>query len=894
MRTHSQGFRLLLLLPLLATWLSFPSTGIRAQGSWIPANADLSYPRTLIKLSELPALRQWIGSNSENFSLYQGLYADAWGSNPPQTLVSNGDRRVAAHAAKNCAYVLLLNRKPVPPLTLDTLTTTEANTLRNKAINLLQRMNTDVEVYPDFGNYLWRANELMDNLIAYDLLKGAGVADSTLDSARTLLHEYLTSFHTQVAFNTFGLGLTSLHVDNHTLRAVAALGMGAVVLNNATSSSVDGQPQKWIQTALWNIDNVLWRSGVRQSEPGQIGGYAEGPHYLRFGMRHSLEFFHALHNFIPDTTLSVSFDGHNASIRHPWHDPNFENLWEWVMRIRMPDGRDPQVEDCFAQTFNADMALTEQSRFRPTYHGSRFNPAAPTSLWDQLHHSSDDVVADFLSAMTAPTTDSFDLFQTLPLSGDVIMRSGWDTTSTYMHLCVKSGLARSSANGHNHVDVTSFNLHARGQELAIDPGYLKWERRDEVDGPTHHNMILIDGQGPTEASTGNAGDANATILSTFDFQRLDFTSIQTNYRSTDIIRRPMFVRRDYFLLSDKVGSAQPHDYRWQLHALGLEGGDSTHGTFSMDSPNQSGLWSKNGVYLQATVTATGGLSALVTDSARHELRYDSAETHTVLHADKSGQAQTYFLAALVPFEADSPNVELLCGASCDAMAIRRGGFVDIASLRSTVTAAQSGLAADLYGNAGAYFYSENAQGQLDQMVLQDGNLLMLGSDTICWSSNSSEYALARMDSVTYEAFAGEPTTVYFYHLGFVPASVLGWNVVQSWSYDANLDRLEVIVGGQGRFTIHKDFIIGSVNPNAANLLAWPNPFENALSVNCLVGEGTVQIQSVDGKDAWGMHFSNGPQVALDFSGHPAGAYLISFTDAFGQMLGTTKVIHAGH
>lgn len=882
------------MLFLLAAFHPFALSSLQAQGSWIPTNADLSYPRTLVKLAELPALRQWIGGDPENFSLYQGLYADAWGANPPQTLVTNGDRRIAAHTAKNCAYVLLLNRKPVPPQTLDSLTTTEANSLRTKAINLLQRMNTDVEVYPDFGNYLWRANELVDNLIAYDLLKGAGVPDSSLDSARSLLHEYLTAFHTQVAFNTFGLGLTSLHVDNHTLRAVGALGMGAVVLNNATSSSVDGQPQKWIQTALWNIDNVLWRSPVRQSEPGQIGGYAEGPHYLRFGMRHNLEFFHALHNFIPDTTFSVSFDGNTASVRHPWHDTNFHNLWEWVMRVRMPDGRDPQVEDCFAQTFNADMTLTEQSRFRPTYHGSRFNPAAPTTLWEQLHHSSDDVVADFLSAMTPPTTDSFALFQVLPTSGDVIMRSGWDTTSTYMHICAKSGIARSSANGHNHVDVTSFNLHARGQELAIDPGYLKWERRDEVDGPTHHNMLLIDGQGPTEASTGNAGDVNAAILSTFDFLRLDFASILATYRNTDIVRRPMFVRRDYFLLSDQVDAAQPHAYRWQLHALGLAGGDSTHGAFVLDPQAQSASWAKNGVNLHATVTASDGLSALLADSARHELRYDSAETHSVLHADKSGQAQTYFLAAMIPFQSDSPNVELLCAAACDAMAIRRGGFVDIASLRSTVTAVESGLAADLVGNAGMYFYSEDGQGDMDQMVLQEGDLLKIGPDTICWATSPSEYALARMDSTTYEAFAGEPATLYFCHLGFVPASVIGWNVVQSWTYDANLDRLVVVIGGAGRFTIHEDFIIGAANPSDLTIHTWPNPVSDALNINCLVAEGTIHVRSVDGKEAWGMRFVNGPQVTLDFAGRPAGAYLVTVADADGVIRGTSKVLHAVH
>ncbi|HEX2899010.1 MAG TPA: hypothetical protein VHS96_04745, partial [Bacteroidia bacterium] len=179
-----------------------------AQGAWLPPNADLSYPRTLVKLQELPGLRAWIDGNAEMHRLYRGVYSDAWGQNPPQNLVSDGQRRVAAHTAKNCAFVYLLNRKPLLPTGLDTLTTTEANHLRVKAIGLIERMNTNVETYPDFGNYLWRANEIMDNMIAYDLLKGAGVHDTLLAASRAKLHEYATNFHVQVAFNTFGLGLT--------------------------------------------------------------------------------------------------------------------------------------------------------------------------------------------------------------------------------------------------------------------------------------------------------------------------------------------------------------------------------------------------------------------------------------------------------------------------------------------------------------------------------------------------------------------------------------------------------------------------------------------------------------------------------------------------------------
>ncbi|HEX2900680.1 MAG TPA: T9SS type A sorting domain-containing protein, partial [Bacteroidia bacterium] len=684
--------------------------------------------------------------------------------------------------------------------------------------------------------------------------------------------------------------LTSLHVDNHTLRACGALGMSAVVLNDVTSTSADGQPNKWIQTALWNIDNVLWRSNVRQSDPGQIAGYSEGPHYLRFGMRHCLEFFHAMGNFAPDATFSVSFDGSTRNVRHPFYDPNFELLWEWVMRIRMPDGRDPQIEDSFAQTFNADMTLTGQSRFRPTYHGSRFNPAAPTTLEDQLHHSSDDIVADFISAMTPPTTDTFPLLQVLPQSGDIVMRSGWDTTSTYLHIAAKNGRTRSSANGHNHVDVTGFILHARGQELAIDPGYLKWDRRDEVDGPSHHNMILVNGAGPTEATTGVAGDADGFAGGEFDFKNMDYAEVSTTYQGAGIVRKPLFVRSDYFLIADEVTAASPNSYQFQLHALGLEGGDSTHGSFVLDSIGSGGTWSKNGVNLRAVVTANGGLTSLGRATQIHELRYDSMETHTVLHANKNAVSNANFLAALIPYENDSPDVALLCGLGCDAIRVRRGGFVDVASLRASVPASETGLAQDLTANAQMAFYSESSTGEFSQFLIENGTLLKYGADTLGYATQAANWALGKMDSTIYEAYAGATATYYVYHLGFVPGSVLGFGTVQSWQYDLGLDRLEIVIGTPGRFTIHKDVIIGGESGAGEKVLTiWPNPGNGHVQVRTLAQNGTLEVMALDGRQVFAQVFAQST-FDLDLHGLPLGIYLIRVKDAEGNVIGVEKLV----
>ena len=52
-------------------------------------------------------------------------------------------------------------------------------------------------------------------------------------------------------------------------------------------------------------------------------------------------------------------------------------------------------------------------------------------------------------------------------------------------------------------------LHAQGQLLALDPGYLSYERRAEVGQATNHNLVLVDGAGPALGTPG-AGSAHFT------------------------------------------------------------------------------------------------------------------------------------------------------------------------------------------------------------------------------------------------------------------------------------------------------------------------------------------------------------------------------------------------
>lgn len=859
---------------------------VLAQGAWQPSNADFSYPRTLVKLAELPTLRAWIQSQPEIYEIFDKLYSQTLSANPNAN-ISNGERRQAAHTAKNSAFIYLLNRKPFNG-SLDTLTTAEANLFLNKALDMLDLINNDVEVYPNFENYLWRSSEICENLIAYDLLKGAGVADSLLANGRSLLHSYLTDFHTQVSFNTFNLGLTSLHVDNHTLRAVGAIGMGAVVLNDLQSSDNNGRPSTWIQTALFQIDNVLWTSNIRQSEPGQMAGYSEGPHYLRFGMKHNLEFFHALANFIPDTTLTASFGGITRNIRHPFYDPNFDNLWEWVMRIRMPDGRNPRLEDCFAVTFNCDMALTEKPQFRPNYYTSNLNWRSPNTLWEQLHHSSDDMAADFIASMTPSAPISYPLLQVLPTSGNVVFRSGWDSTSTYLHVSAKNGRTRTSANGHNQVDVTSFELHARGQELVRNPGYLKWDRRLEVAGPEYHNMILVDGEGPANAVTGNAGDADGFAENSFSLARMDYAEIRSNYKNTNFIRKPFFVRKDYFLISDDVSSNTNHNFQLQLHGQGKFLGDSTTGLLDFDSLAQMGQYSKNEVNLAAIVTAKGGLDQFKHQDYIHELFYDSMETHSALQAIRANVSETQFLTALIPYELDSPEVDLI-GANKEGIEIERGGFMDAAFV-GTHFASNNVWNVDLLSDAKFSFYSEKIGSGFSDFFIENGSILRNGNDTLVYVSAIGDWALSKLDADNYEAFGSQACTIYLYGLGFEPGSILGWNVVDTWSYDANLDRTEIVLLGPGYFQIHRAQILGSAAANSNNTIAiWPNPGNGLFRVKAPIESGSGSLFNSNGLKLKSFKFGL-QEFEINLTGYASGIYFLRIENEEGELLGTEKLI----
>jgi hypothetical protein len=773
-------------------------------GSWQPSGADLSYPRTLLKATALADVQASLTAPNRH-ALYQTLWADVQGA-PPADNTSASGRRARATWAKNAAFVVLLNQQPAGP-SLAPVPSATHEALVASTRGLLEAINTDVEPFAtwsgaSYDNWQWRSKELLDYLIAYDLLRGAGETAASLAASQARLQAFAGNLYRQSTTPFMGMSFYGAVKNNHTLMTAAALGTAAVVLNDASSADANQQPSRWAGAGLYTIDNVLWRDAQRQSDSTQVAGYAEGPYYCKYALLNCLPYFRAMGNFLPDGRLSYTFGSSTRSIRNPFFDPKYDRLYEWLTAIRMPDGRLPALEDSYVDMGVPELALTGKPQYVKSMYFGKMSGTGMASELAQLRDVTVDMRAAWLAAAVAPTAPAHPALTVLPASGNLIFRSGADSSATYLHVYGRGGLAQSNSGGHNQGDASSFILEAQGQLLALDPGYLSYARRAEVGAATNHNLVLVDGAGPALGAPGATNSAPAAIQRTFQTPQLSYGEVTTAYQNASLTRKTLFVRNTYFLLADAVSAAAPHAYTWQLHGYGLEGGTPATGTFAGDLAGHEGSWQKNGVNLLAHVAATGGAATYTTATNSHETTYNTAENHTTLLVQQSGAAQTQFLAALYPYAAQPPQVATTSQATTAALATIADGFIDVAFAQadSVLTTDTSGrLPQAVQADGLLNFYSAAADGSFAQLFVQAGTTLQVGPAAVLTSTRRADVSWQRTCAGQYAGYASRATTLKL-ALGSAPTAVSGAGVA-SYAYDASSQQLQLVLHQASDFTV---------------------------------------------------------------------------------------------
>jgi len=791
---------------LLSHWLLAGS--LHAQtGSWIPAGANLTYPRTLITANELERVRENLGTTT-NQALYAGLYAEVLRPVPGDNTSSAG-RRTRATFAKNAAFAVLLGRQPAGA-GLAPLPAAERAALVDASRTLLESLNPNVEVFIDiwkgttpYTEWQWRSKELIDYLIAYDLLRGAGETPADLAASQARLQEFAGNLYQQATTPVLNFSFYSSIKNNHALMTAAALGMAAVVLNEATSTDRTRQPAAWAGAGLYQIDNVLWRDAQRQSDSTQVAGYAEGPYYCKYALLNCLPFFRALGNFLPDARQAYTFGASTRSIHNPYYDPKYTRLYEWLTAIMLPDGRLPALADSYVDMAMPELALTGQPQFVRPLALSGLTGTNMNSLTAQLRDATVDMRAAYLAAALdpSPAAAAMPTLTALPASGNLIFRSGADSLASYLHLVGRSGPAQASGGGHSQGDAGSFLLYAHGQLLALDPGYLSYSRRDEVNKATSHNLVLVDGAGPESGTAGVANPVGGTVQHTLHTPQLSYGEVQTAYQGASLVRKALFVRHAYYLLADDARAAAPRTYTWQLHGAGLAGGAGSTGTFADSLARHEGTWQKSGASLLAHVTATGGATAYTTATKTHETTYNTAEKHTTLLVQKSGLAQAQFLAALYPHTGRAPRFRTTSGAGTAALA-GAGAYFDVAFAQADtlLQADASGLLPQVVRADGQLnFYSADSTGAFTQLFLEQGTVLYADTLPLVRSARRATVSWQKASATHYDGSVSRATTLTL-ALGAAPREVSGAGVA-SYAYNAERRQLAVVLNQPTAFAV---------------------------------------------------------------------------------------------
>jgi hypothetical protein len=733
---------------------------------------------------------------------------------------TNSDRYARSLIAREAAFTYLMDRKTVNGAIVP-LTQVERDTLLNRAIKLLESINTDVDVgtfWTFYNPWQNRSKELTGYLIAYDLLRGAGVSGSQLTNSKTKLLTFTANLYqrSMASYTFLNLKFFTYQFNNHSIMTASTLGLAAVVFNNNTSTNTNYQPQNWINAGLYNLDNTLWvENGTypRVSEPDTMAGYAEGPNYFKYGFENAFPFIRAMGNFLPDGYYSVTFNNISRNIRNPWYDTRYDRIYDWLNRIRMPDGSFPSIHDSYMGFSSPIAALSGKPQFNWMFPGFNSN--------DPIFRT------QYIATNVAHGAMADSPFQALPAAGSLVFRSAWQQQAVYMHFIGKHGIALTGAKAHHQGDASSFSLAAYGELLAVDPGYPGASQAELENKAVDHSLVLVNGAGPLPPTgeTVSTSTNTAYIENYFDTPVLDYGEVRVNYSGVEVVRKNLFVRNKYFILTDFMTASSAKSYTFQLHGNGLFGSVPTAptGSFTPAFSQGKGLYQRNGVTLLAHIAAPGAAPVFSYDQDSMVIS-GGFRRYSRMLAMKSNQTNTIFLTTLYPYTNTTPVVEPgVQRSQATSVKVQAEGFRDLvfcsySGSYTVIPSDSSGLSKVVKGNGKINFLSENLSGKFAAAFIESGDSLTGGGQTIVKASKNMDVAWMYLDTTVACGFVSDSAVVKLISTG--PMQKLS-GPVQSVSWSPSGGFSTVVFSGSGNFMLGRQNLTWIWSGNSGT--SWHDP-----------------------------------------------------------------------
>jgi len=846
---------------------------------------DLSYPRTLVDAAAIPEIQNTLSSPLK-MELYTLISSKAAKAIPEgNTLIE--DRRSRSQIAREAAFVILMNKK-IENGAIVELLAEERMALVEKVLQLLENLNSEVSFEQGwlfFDKWQFRCRELTHYLIAYDLLKGANIPGVNTDLAAANLQEFAGNLHARLV-DTYINPITGIkhlefffyNTNNHGVMNAGAVGLAGIVLNGMESDDPNYQPANWINTAMWNLDYVLWSAGgllPRVAEKDILAGYAEGPSYFNYGFDTVFPFFRALWNVMPDGTYDFTFKGEVKSIRHPWYDENYHRLYEWMVKLRMPNGAYPAVHDT-PSAFKTDcVALSGIPSLNHYYPDSDFN-----SIWERAQFICTNIP---FSDQTAP------LFQPLPDAGSLIFRSTWnDPTGVYMHLIGKNNIPLYGAKAHHQADATSFEIYYHDEILAFDEGYTGSASRNYVNQASDHNLILVNGKGPRPpVSEWIDGQNTVFIEEYFDTDRLDYGELNTTWEGAEITRKVLFQNDRYFVMADFVQSSTINNYQYQFHGNGLVGAaaNSQQGSFILDESELGCLVSRNGVHLRTKVMARGNqqVYSVTTDTLSNGTT-DKVHSKMLVHHNEV--SNTEFLSIFYPFTftEGEPVIEpLLVDHTTSAFKLYLSSEKHLVFIQQNPTlksiTAELGIGTAVHGNGSINFIAVNNDQSFNRLFIEEGDVLLLGDRAIVLAETKMDIAYEKIEEGYYKGYVSKAGAVQFY----ADSSLVALSGdIESITYDPaqQLNTVSFLNATNFELIYGEDLSTSTKNlDQKSKIVVYPNPTKGASQIIMNENDSKVSFQVFDvtGKVIIQKtidQITKGQSIPLDLSPFPVGVYLI--------------------
>jgi len=436
------------------------------------------------------------------------------------------------------------------------------------------------------------------------------------------------------------------HPGNQRTRGICALGTAAIVLRGYKDAA--HTPRDWLQRAL---DGIRQEANLEFWRPD--GMFIEGPGYSAFTLGVMLPFARYYER---------------ACGRWMFSEPRLRNALLYLVHQTQPDGVTTSMGTTNMCNVVAGLKLavgagSPEDQALVQWAVLRWGSLADGDLRELCLYDAD----------VHPSTEATGTTQFFPTSQEAAMRSDWGSHAVAFWFKGKDPWLAGGHTVYSHGDVGSFVLHAYGELLAVDAGYDHWVSYN-LYPPELHNTLLVDGQGPVNATPG-------VLENPVDATALRAGDITSQYGGVDLRRTLLLADGRYVVIADDVKADAEHEYQWQVHtpvsreggSVAIEGNRATWTGFDPRSGNPGR------VSVQATWAGPVGLATM--DKSRWQ-PYDpdpvngSYDNWAIVAKRKSGSVR--YLAALCPYPTGSevPAVETPQATGGLALTVTEGPVTD--------------------------------------------------------------------------------------------------------------------------------------------------------------------------------------------------------------------------